>query len=144
MANRYKPSFTWDYGDPVNLKFYLRKIKEADSVDVSGWRLMAETVGFGAVFGSLFGGNQSDIPFMDIAGNTEEKKVLIEFYNSDFEKIYSDVVFGSDIISIDMDTEISASVFYRGVFYCSLKILDSEDKVEKTVLNSQDCSLYVR
>ena len=143
LANRYKPSFTWSYGDPIRLEFYITDIEMLADRDVSGWWSMADPVGYGAAFGTMFGGNQSDIPFEGIE-DTGEKKILVEFYNSDFEPVYSTVVFGSDRISVDIDVETSATLFYRGVFYCSLKIVDMEDKPVRTLLNSQDCSLYVR
>lgn len=144
LANRYNAKFSWNYGDPVCFKFYIDDIERENSVDISGWRSMADPVGFSAVLGTMYGGNQSDILFTGIKDNAGEKKVLVEFYNSDFEVVYSAVVFGSEIVEVNIDEEVSALVFYKGVFYCSLKILDSEDKVVKTILNSQDCPLYVR
>lgn len=177
LLNKYRPSFSWSFGDPIHLEFYLDKL---DNPYYSGWYDVlditdASPVGFYAEFGEMFSDPFSSIPFMDILDSFENINLLIEFYNSRFEKIFSikqadfyaefgsmfsnpkstipfinildsfeitDLVIGN-LLSININSELSQKLFYKGVFYCSIRQLDNKGNIIKTLLNSNDCSLYV-
>lgn len=74
----------------------------------------------------------------------ESKIIEFTFYNFRYEELYSTTIDGASSVAVVIDAETSKTVFPRGIYYCSARIIDVDSGEVQTALGASDCLIYVK
>ena len=73
----------------------------------------------------------------------ENKEAEITFYNFRYEILYKVNVQANETVVINIDEELTKT-FPRGVYYCSSKLIDTENHTIETVIPQDRGLIFVR
>lgn len=108
--------YTWNYGDEVVLEFNTTGVVTEDENEV----------------------------FNFPAGYFDNKQMLLEIFNSQYDVVYSETKDASQKIKFIIDDTLSSEILIRGIYRLKLTLLDNEADVSTTLFSLTDGVIYIK
>lgn len=174
LVNKEEPVFSWNYGDTIKLEFKVSGKINVDSssiiyygngeeptsstqgyvdqkafnvTELKSWTCtFAEIDNYTWVQDETFvyptSGDKSI--YVTASNYLLNRLAKVTIYNFRHEQIHNWEVEATPLITIPIDSMTSETIFKPGVYYCGLVVEEKDFSERRTVINPEDCCIYVR